>query len=69
MMRHLKSLEDFTKEELLKFLHRAAELKAERSNGIPHRQLEGKTVGLIFEKPSTRTRVSFESAMYGLGDE
>ncbi len=68
-MRHLQSLEDFTTEELQKFLDRAALLKAERKQGKMHRQLEGKTLGLIFEKPSTRTRVSFESAMYGLGGQ
>ncbi len=69
MVRHLQSLEDFTKEELTAFLDRAAVLKAERSKGVIHDQLRGKTIGLIFEKPSTRTRVSFESAMYGLGGQ
>jgi ornithine carbamoyltransferase len=69
MLRHFKSLEDFTKEELRAFLFRAAALKEERKKGILHRQLEGKTIGLVFEKPSTRTRVSFEAAMYGLGGQ
>jgi ornithine carbamoyltransferase len=67
MLRHLQSLNDFTKEELLGFIERAIVLKKERVAGVSHQQLAGKTVGLIFEKPSTRTRVSFESAMYGLG--
>lgn len=69
MFRHLQSLEDFTKDELQAFLSRAAILKDERKRGILHRQLEGKTIGLVFEKPSTRTRVSFEAAMYGLGGQ
>ncbi len=69
MVRHLQSLEDFTKEELTALLHRAAVLKTERNKGVIHDQLVGKTIGLIFEKPSTRTRVSFESAMYGLGGQ
>lgn len=69
MLRHLQSLQDFSKEELLAFINRAIVLKKERLAGVNHRQLAGKTVGLIFEKPSTRTRVSFESAMYGLGGQ
>ncbi len=69
MLRHLQSLNDFTKEELLGFIDRAIVLKKERAAGTSHQQLAGKTVGLIFEKPSTRTRVSFESAMYGLGGQ
>lgn len=69
MSTHLLSLEDFTKDELATFVNRALELKKERSQGILHEQLKGKSIGLIFEKPSTRTRVSFESAMYGLGGQ
>jgi ornithine carbamoyltransferase len=69
MLRHLRSLEDFTKEELGAFIERALELKKERQAGVTHQQLAGKTIGLIFEKPSTRTRVSFEAAMYGLGGQ
>jgi len=69
MPRHLQSLEEFNKQELLSFLHRAAELKDELKQGVLQRQLEGKTIGLVFEKPSTRTRVSFEAAMYGLGGQ
>jgi len=69
MLRHLRSLQDFTKEELVGFIERALELKKERQAGVTHRQLAGKIVGLIFEKPSTRTRVSFESAMIGLGGQ
>lgn len=69
MLRHLRSLQDFTKEELDAFIERALELKKERQAGVKHRQLTGKIIGMIFEKPSTRTRVSFEAAMYGLGGE
>ena len=69
MANHLRSLQHFTREELSGFINRAITLKKEKQDGILHRQLEGKTVALIFEKPSTRTRVSFESAMYGLGGQ
>lgn len=67
--KHLQSLEDFNRDELQAFLSRAARLKEESAKGVLHRQLEGKTIGLVFEKPSTRTRVSFEAAMYGLGGQ
>ncbi len=69
MQKHLRALEYFTQEELLSFIHRAMVLKKEKAEGIIHQHMVGKTVGLIFEKPSTRTRVSFESAMYGLGGQ
>lgn len=48
-------------------IDRAIVLKSESKNGISHQQLAGKTICLLFDKPSTRTRVSFEAAMYGLG--
>jgi len=69
MLHHLESLQEFSKDELLAFVNRAITLKKERLAGMQHQQLAGKTVGLIFEKVSTRTRVSFESAMYGLGGQ
>lgn len=69
MALHLQALHDFTREELNGFIARAIELKKEKLDGVNHQQLAGKIVGLIFEKPSTRTRVSFESAMYGLGGQ
>lgn len=69
MLRHLRAIEDCTREELDGFIERALELKKEHKAGVRHSQLAGKTIGLIFEKPSTRTRVSFESAMYGLGGQ
>ena len=69
MPKHFRSLQEFSKIELLGLIDRAIELKNEKKAGKIHRQLVGKTIGLIFEKPSTRTRVSFESAMYGLGGQ
>ncbi len=69
MPKHLRELQEFTKEELLGFIDRAIVLKKEKAEGVIHQHLVGKTVALIFEKPSTRTRVSFEAAMYGLGGQ
>jgi len=69
MSRHLLRLSDFTREELNGYISRAITLKQEAAAGIRHQQLSGKTIGLIFEKASTRTRVSFEAAMYGLGGQ
>ena len=60
-------LSNYSKEELLSLLALAAELKEMKHNREPHPLLEGKTLGMIFEKPSTRTRVSFEVGMYDLG--
>jgi ornithine carbamoyltransferase len=67
--KHFRSLQEFTKIELTGLIDRAIELKKEKQAGKIHQQLVGKTIGLIFEKPSTRTRVSFEAAMYGLGGQ
>ena len=67
MVRHLLQLSDFTKEELQAYIDRAIVLKGERAAGIRHTALTGKTIAMIFEKASTRTRVSFEAAMYDLG--
>ncbi|HSR36198.1 MAG TPA: ornithine carbamoyltransferase [Desulfurivibrionaceae bacterium] len=69
MAHHLLALSAFNKGELLAYIERAMVLKREAKAGVRHQQLAGKTVALIFEKPSTRTRVSFESAMYGLGGQ
>lgn len=69
MNTHLLSLADFSKEELQSLIDRARVLKAERQQGIRHQQLAGRTICLLFEKPSTRTRVSFEAAMYSLGGQ
>jgi ornithine carbamoyltransferase len=65
--RDLLSLWDLTAEEMRKLFVRASELKAMRARGQLHAPLAGKTLGMIFEKASTRTRVSFEVGMYELG--
>jgi len=69
MVTHLLRLSDFSKDELFAYIDRAIVLKQEAAAGIRHTQLAGKTIALIFEKASTRTRVSFEGAMYGLGGQ
>ncbi len=66
-MKHLLKLLDWSKEEILETLDLADKLKAEKKAGIKHHLLEGKTLGMIFQKSSTRTRVSFEVGMYDLG--
>ncbi len=58
---------DFTSDEILSLIDLAAELKAKKKAGIPHKTCEGKNIALIFEKSSTRTRCSFEVAAYDLG--
>lgn len=67
MKTHLLALQDFTKSQLQAFLNRALVLKEEAREGKRHQQLAGRTICMLFEKPSTRTRVSFESAMYKMG--
>ena len=66
-MKHLLKLSDWSAEEITAVLDMADQLKYEKKNGIPHKHLEGKSLGMIFEKSSTRTRVSFEVGMYELG--
>ena len=66
-MKHLLSLHDWSPEDIEKALTLAAKLKKEQKEGIPHPLLKGKTLGMIFSKSSTRTRVSFEVGMYQLG--
>lgn len=66
-MKHLLKLLDLPPEEIGELLDLADKLKAEQKAGIPHPILQGKTLGMIFEKSSTRTRVSFETGMYQLG--
>ena len=66
-MKHLLKLLDLTKEEIIDLLNLADQLKYEQKHGIEHHYLKGKTLGMIFEKSSTRTQVSFETGMYQLG--
>ena len=66
-MKHLLKLMDWSTKEITEVLNLADQLKFEKKNGIEHHLLKGKTLGMIFEKSSTRTRVSFEVGMYDLG--
>ena len=66
-MKHLLKLKDLDQHEILDILNLADQLKYENKNGIEHHILKGKTLGMIFQKSSTRTRVSFETGMYQLG--
>lgn len=66
-MNHLLKLLDLSTEEITGILDLADQLKYERKHNIPHRHLEGQILGMIFQKSSTRTRVSFETGMYQLG--
>lgn len=68
-MKHLLKLQDLSGEEILDILNLADQLKYEKKNGIAHPMLQGKSLGMIFEKSSTRTRVSFEVGMYDLGGQ
>ena len=66
-MKHFLKLQDLTQKEILELLNMADQLKFERKNKMPHPLLAGKTLGMIFQKSSTRTRVSFEVGMHELG--
>ena len=65
--RDFLKLLDYTPEEITYLIDLAAELKEKKKNGIPHDELRGKNIALIFEKTSTRTRCSFEVAAHDLG--
>ncbi len=67
MKKDLLKLTDLSREELTHILDVADQLKYNQKHGIPHKILEGKTLGMIFQKSSTRTRVSFEVGMFQLG--
>ena len=66
-MKHLLKMLDLSQQEIFDILNLADKLKYQTKHNIPHRMLEGKTLGMIFQKASTRTRVSFETGMYQLG--
>lgn len=66
-MKHLLKLLDMSPAEMTEILDLADQLKYERKHGIEHPHLKGKALGMIFQKSSTRTRVSFETGMYQLG--
>lgn len=66
-MKHFLKLLDYSGKEIIEMLNLADQLKYEQKHGIEHKHLAGKTLGMIFEKASTRTRVSFEVGMYQLG--
>ncbi|MDU1054509.1 ornithine carbamoyltransferase [Clostridium baratii] len=67
MKKDLLTMKSLTKNDILELLNLADQLKYEKNHGIPHPFLKGKTLGMIFEKSSTRTRVSFEVGMNDLG--
>ena len=66
-MKHLLKMLDLSTEEIMEILNLADQLKYERKHNIEHHLLKGKSLGMIFQKASTRTRVSFETGMYQLG--
>ena len=66
-MRHFLTLKDFTKDEILEIIDTGLEIKNNLKKGIYKKELEMQTLGMIFEKSSTRTRVSFETGMFQLG--
>lgn len=69
MVKDFISLWDLTRDEILELLDFADDLKRRQKAGIPHRFLEGKVLALIFEKPSLRTRLTFQVGMFQLGGD
>ena len=67
MKKDLLKLLDLSKDEIIEILNTADQLKYSQKHGLAHDYLKGKTLAMIFEKNSTRTRVSFETGMYQLG--
>ncbi len=69
MKKDLLTINDFSREEVLTLFEKSTDLKEKRKNGIEHLPLKGKSLGMIFNKHSTRTRISFEVGMYELGGQ
>jgi ornithine carbamoyltransferase len=69
MNKDLLTINDLSREEVLTLFEKSADLKDKRKNGIEHLPLKGKSLGMIFNKHSTRTRISFEVGMYELGGQ
>ncbi|GJL77700.1 MAG: ornithine carbamoyltransferase [Nitrospinaceae bacterium] len=69
MKKDLLSINDFSQEEILGLLEKSAQLKKMRVDHVPHEPLKGKSLGMIFSKHSTRTRISFEVGMFELGGQ
>lgn len=67
MVKHFLSMQDFSPEEIEYVVEKASRFKTERVKGIPSDELKGKTIALLFERSSTRTRVSFEVGIRELG--
>ena len=67
MQKDLLKLLDLTREDITKILNLADQMKYNQKHGLPHEHLKGKTLAMIFEKNSTRTRVSFEVGVYQMG--
>ena len=67
MKKDFLKLTDLTKVEVLELLKKAAELKKFKAEGTTHQPLKGKSLGMVFNKNSTRTRISFEVGMFELG--
>ena len=65
--KHLISISDLEKTDILEIFEAARDLKSKQKNGKKYTPLTGKTLAMIFSKPSTRTRVSFETGIYQLG--
>ena len=66
-MKDLLKLLDLSREEIVRILDVADQMKYDQKHRLPHPRLQGKTLAMIFEKNSTRTRVSFETGMFQLG--
>jgi ornithine carbamoyltransferase len=69
MKKDLLAINDFSREEILRLLEKSAQLKRMRIDNVPYEPLKGKSLGMIFSKHSTRTRISFEVGMFELGGQ